>query len=39
MDPDISQQLHEQAFETYNSLKTILPKKLLCILFIKYLPY
>ena len=35
MDPDISQQLHEQVFETYNSLKTILPKQLLKIQVLK----
>ena len=35
MDPDISQELHEQVFETYNSLKTILPKQLLKIQVLK----
>ena len=29
MDPEISEQLHEHIFQTYNHLKTILPKQLL----------
>jgi hypothetical protein len=35
MDPEISQQLHEQVFETYNSLKSLLPKQLLKIQVLK----
>ena len=27
MDPEISQQLHKKVFETYNSLKKVIPKK------------
>ena len=29
MDPEISEQLHEQIFQTYKHLKEILPKKIL----------
>ena len=35
MDPEISQQLHEKVFETYNSLKTVIPKKILKIQVLK----
>ena len=29
MDPEISEQLHEHIFQTYNQLKTVLPKEIL----------
>ena len=35
MDPEISQQLHEKVFETYNSLKAFIPKKILKIQVLK----
>jgi len=35
MDPEISQQLHEKVFETYNSLKIVIPKKILKIQVLK----
>ena len=35
MDPEISQQLHEKVFETYNSLKKVIPKNILKIQVLK----
>ena len=35
MDPEISQQLHEHIFQTYNQLKTVLPKEILKIKVLK----
>ena len=35
MDPEISEQLHEHIFQTYNQLKTVLPKEILKIKVLK----
>ena len=35
MDPEISQQLHKKVFETYNSLKKVIPKNILKIQVLK----